>query len=48
MGIFRLEEGPPDEGVQTKENCSLDKVNVPSCFLYDAEALRTGAMMRSY
>jgi hypothetical protein len=43
MDIFRL--GEPSADVHAKQSCSLDKVSVPSCFLYDAEALIIGAMM---
>jgi hypothetical protein len=45
IGTFRVP--PAAEGAQDKENCSLDTDNVPSCFLYDAEALMVGAMMDS-
>jgi hypothetical protein len=40
-----LRAAPVAEGAQDSEKCSVDTDSVPSCFLYDAEALTDGAMM---
>jgi hypothetical protein len=47
IDIFKAEELLP-AAVHDKQNCSFDSDSVPSCFLYDAEALIIGAMAREH